>query len=128
MVLQAPLARPSFFAISVGAVLVVALALLRARTQAIADTWPLAAAALSALVFVIPGIVTGAIGARAAFLNGVVLGLVAAAVVTFQSAQFRQPNWSSILVYETVGVWACIGVPLCVLGAAIGRLLARRRL
>lgn len=109
-----------------GAVLVVALALLRARIQTNLDTMPVAAAVLSALVFVIPGIVTGAIGARAAFLNGIVLGLIAAAVVTLQSAQFHQPDWSSILVYETIGVWACIGVPLCVVGAAIGRSLARR--
>jgi hypothetical protein len=126
MLRQISFARPSFAAVGIGAVFVVALALLRARTQAIVDTLPLAAAALSAVVFVIPGIVAGAIGARGAFLNGVVLGLIAAAVVTLQSAQFRQPDWSSILVYESVGVWACIGVPLCVLGAAIGRSLARR--
>ena len=126
MLLQASVKRPSVAAIAIGAVLVVVLSLLRARVQGFVGTSPIGASALSALVFLIPGIVTGAIGARTAFLNGVILGLIGAAIVTLQSSQFRQPNWSSILVYETIGVWACIGVPLCVLGAALGRSLATR--
>ena len=31
----------------------------------------------------------------------------------------RQPNWSSIAIYETIDVWTGIAVPLCVLGAAL---------
>jgi hypothetical protein len=123
---QASINRPSIAAIAVGAVLIVALGLLRARVQAFVGTLSFVAVALSALVFLVPGTVTGAIGARAAFLNGVILGLIGSVLVTLQSSQYRQPDWSSILVYETMGVWACIGVPLCVLGAAIGRGLSRR--
>jgi fructose-specific phosphotransferase system IIC component len=126
MLRQASITRPSIAAVAVGAVFVVALGLLRARVQAFVGTLPFVAMALSALVFLVPGTVTGAIGSRTAFLNGVILGLIGAVVVTLQSSQFRQPDWSSILVYETIGVWACIGVPLCVLGAAIGRSVARR--
>jgi len=126
MLRQASITRPSIAAVAIGAVFVVALGLLRARAQAFVGTLPFVAIAFSALVFLVPGIVTGAIGARAAFLNGVILGLIGAVVVMLQSSQFRQPDWSSILVYETIGVWACFGVPLCVLGAAIGRSLARR--
>jgi hypothetical membrane protein len=126
MLRQASIARPSVAALAIGAVFVVALGLLRARIQVLVGTLPFVAIALSAFVFLVPGMVAGAIGARTAFLNGVILGLISAAVVTLQSAQFRQPDWSSILVYETIGVWACIGVPLCVLGAAIGRSLVRR--
>jgi hypothetical protein len=126
MLRQTSITRPSIAAVAIGAVFVVALGLLRARVQSLVDTVPFMAAALSALVFLVPGIVTGAIGPRAAFLDGVILGLIGAVVVVLQSSQFRQPNWSSILVYETIGVWACIGVPLCVLGAAIGRSLTRR--
>jgi fructose-specific phosphotransferase system IIC component len=94
--------------------------------QVFVGTLPFVAIALSAIVFLVPGMVAGAIGARAAFLNGVILGLISAALVTLQAAQFRLPDWSSILVYESISVWACIGVPLCVLGAAIGRSLVRR--
>jgi hypothetical membrane protein len=126
MLRHASIARPSVAALAVGAVFVVALGLLRARIQVHIGTLPFVAIGLSAIVFFVPGMVAGAIGARAAFLNGVILGLIGAAIVTLQSAQFRQPDWSSILVYETIGVWACIGVPLCVLGAAIGRSLVRR--
>jgi hypothetical protein len=118
--------RPSLAAVGVGTVFVVVLSLLRARTQGIVNAMPSLAIVLSGVVFILPGIVTGAIGARAAFLNGVVLGLIGAAIVTLQTAQFHRPDWSSILVYETIGVWACIGIPLCVLGAAIGRTIARR--
>jgi hypothetical protein len=126
MLRQASITRPSIAAIAVGAVFIVTLSLLRARIQASVGTLPSIAMVFSALVFLVPGTVTGAIGARNAFLNGVILGLIGAVVVTLQSSQFRQPDWSSMLVYETIGVWACIGVPLCVLGAAIGRTLARR--
>ena len=126
MLRQASIARPSVAAIAVGAVFVVALGLLRARIQVFVGTLPFVAVALSAIVFLVPGMVAGAIGARAAFLNGVILALISAALVTLQAAQFRQPDWSSILVYESIGVWACIGVPLCVLGAAFGRSLVRR--
>jgi hypothetical protein len=126
MLRQASISRPSIAAVAVGAVCIVALGLLRARVQAFVGTLPFVAMALSALVFLVAGTITGAIGARTAFLNGVIVGLIGAVVVTLPSSQFRQPDWSSILVYETIGVWACISVPLCVLGAAIGRSLARR--
>jgi hypothetical protein len=126
MLRQTSISRPSIAAIAVGAVLIVVMGLLRARVQAFAGAVSSVAIALSALVFLVPGTVTGMIGARAAFLNGVILGLVGSVLVTLQSSQFRQPDWSSMLFYETTGVWACIGVPLCVLGAAIGRSLARR--
>jgi putative membrane protein (TIGR04086 family) len=126
MSLQNSVARPSLAAVAVGAIFLVVLSLLRARTQPIVDTLPYVAILLSALVFLVPGIVAGAIGGQAAFLNGIILGFIGAAVVTLQSAQFHQPDWSSVLVYETIGVWACIGVPLCVLGAAFGRSLAKR--
>jgi hypothetical protein len=126
MLRQASIARPSIAAIAVGAVFLVTLSLLRARIQASVGTLPSIAVVLSGLVFLVPGTVTGVLGGRNEFSSGVILGLIGAVVVTLQSAQFRQPDWSSVLVYETIGVWACIGVPLCVLGAAIGRSLARR--
>jgi uncharacterized membrane protein YeaQ/YmgE (transglycosylase-associated protein family) len=119
-------ARPSLLAIGVAMPFLLALSLLRARGQHLVDAWPLAGTALTALVFVVPGIVAGAMRPRVAFLNGIVLGVIGAAFVTLQSTQFHQPNWSSMLVYESIGAWACIGVPLCVVGAAAGRWIARR--
>jgi hypothetical protein len=118
--------RPSLLAIGAATPFLLALSLLRARAHHMVDALPLAGIALTALVFIVPGMVAGALRPRVAFLNGVVLGLIGAAFVTLQSAQFHQPDWSSILVYEMVGVYACIGVPLCVIGAAAGRWIARR--
>lgn len=85
------------------------------------------AAVFTLLVFLIPGVLTGAIAPRSFFLNGVILGIIAAAIVTFQSFHFRQPNWSSALLYEAIGILACISVPLCVVGALGGRFVGRRR-
>lgn len=126
MLSQRGVARPSIFAVGIAAAFLIALSLLRARAQPMIEAWPSTGIALTALVFIIPGIVGGALAARVAFLNGLILGLIGAVFVTLQSTQFHRPDWSSPLIYETAAAWACIGVPLCVLGAALGRWLARR--
>lgn len=124
---QSRLARPSLPALAVGAALLVVGSLMRAAGQPLLGDTPIAAAFLTGLVFVVPAFVAGAVAPRAALLDGVILGMIGAAFVTLQTAQFHQPNWSSLLVYETIGLFACLGVPLCMLGAALGGRLFRAR-
>jgi hypothetical protein len=124
---QSRLAQPSLPALAVGAPLLIVGSLVRAAGQPLLGVAPIAAAFLTCLVFVIPAFVTGAIAPRAALLDGAILGLIGAAFVTLQAAQFHQPNWSSPLVYETIGLLACLGVPLCVLRAVLGGKLFRAR-
>ena len=124
---QSRLARPSLRALALGAALLVVGSLMRAAGQPLLADSPMAAASLTCLVFVVPAFVAGAITPRAAILDGAILGMIGAAFVTLQTAQFHQPNWSSLLVYKTIGVFACLGVPLCMLGAALGGRLFRSR-
>jgi hypothetical protein len=125
---QARFARPSLPALAVGAPLLIVGSLLRATGQPLLGLSPIAAASLTCLVLIFPAFVAGAIAPRAAILDGAILGLIGAAFVTLQIAQFHQPDWSSLLVYETIGLLACLGVPLCMLGAVLGARLFRARL
>jgi hypothetical protein len=124
---QSRLVRPSLPALAVGAPLLIVGSLMRAAGQPLLGVSPIAAASLTCLVFLVPAFVAGAIGPRAAMLDGAILGIIGAAFVTLQSAQFHQPDWSSLLIYETIGLFACLGVPLCMLGAVLGGRLFRAR-
>ena len=117
---QSYLARPSLLALAVGAPLLIVGSLVRAAGQPLLGVAPVLAASLTCLVFVIPAFVAGSIAPRAALLDGAILGAIGAAFVTLQAAQFHQPNWSSPLVYETIGLLACLAVPLGLLGAVLG--------
>jgi hypothetical protein len=121
------LTRPSALALMTGVLVLVICAVMRVAGQPLVDHVPIIAAALSLLVFLIPGVVTGVIAPRSFFWNGIILGMVAAVFVTFQSIYFRLPNWSSILLYESIGVLACITVPVCTVGALGGRFVGGRR-
>jgi hypothetical protein len=111
----------------VGALALIACSLLRVAGQPLVDGVPVIAAILTLLVFLIPGAVTGVLAPRSFFWNGAILGMIGAAFVTLQSSQFRMPNWSSILLYEAIGVLACISVPSCMVGALGGRFVSWRR-
>ena len=119
--------RPSARALTAGALLLIVCSLTRVAGQPLVDHVPIVAAILTLLVFLIPGVLTGVIAPRSFFWNGAILGVIAATFVTFQSIHFRLPNGSSVLVYEAVGVWACISVPSCIVGALGGRFVSGRR-
>jgi hypothetical protein len=127
MLRQVFLARPSLFAILAGALVLIPCVLMRVAGQSFVDQAPVLAAMLTLLVFLIPGGIAGLIAPRSFFWNGAILGIVGAAFVTFQSFHFRQPNWSSVLLYEAIAVLACISVPSCMVGALGGRFVRRRR-
>jgi hypothetical protein len=111
----------------VGAPLLIVGSLMRVAGQPSLGVSPIAAASSTFLVFIVPSFVSGAIAPRAALLDGAILGFIGAAFVTLQIAQFHQPDWSSLLVYETIGLLACLSVPLCVLGGVLGGRLFRAR-
>jgi hypothetical protein len=119
--------RPSLSALAAGTLLLIVGSLLRAAGQPLLGVSSIAAASLTCMVFVVPAFVVGAIAPRAAILDGAILGMIGAAFVTLQAAQFHQPDWSSLLVYETIGLLACLAVPLCMLGAVFGGRLFRAR-
>jgi hypothetical protein len=121
------LAWPNLPALALAAALLIVGSLVRAAAQPLLGVAPILAACLTCLVFVIPAFVAGAIAPRAALLDGGILGMIGAVFVTLQVAQFHQPNWSSPLVYETIGLLACLAVPLCLLGAVLGGKLFRAR-
>jgi hypothetical protein len=121
------LTRPSVVALMTGALVLVACSLLRVAGQPLVDGVPVIAAISTLLVFLIPGAITGIGEPRSFLCNGAILGIVAAVFVTLQSNQFRMPNWSSLLVYEAIGVLACVSVPLCIAGAFGGHFVRWRR-
>ena len=124
---QVLLTRPSILALVAGAPVLIVCSLLRVVGQPLVNDAPFVAALSTLLVFLIPGAVTGVVAPRSFFWNGAILGMIAAAFVTLQSNQFGMPNWSSILLYEVIGLWACIGIPLCIVGALGGRFVSWRR-
>ena len=123
MLRHALVAKPSICALIAAALVLIACSLARVAGQSLVDNLPAVAAVLTLLVFLIPGV----IAPRSFLSDGLILGIIAAAFVTLQSFQFRLPNWSSIVLYEAIGVWACVSVPLCIVGAASGRFVGCRR-
>ena len=120
------LTRPNLPALAVGAILLIVGSLMRAAGQPMLGGYPIVAASLTGLIFVLPAFVAGAIAPHAAILDGVILGMIGAAFVVLQAAQFQPLDWSSLLVYKTFGLLVCIGVPLCMLGAGLGGRMLRR--
>ena len=120
------LARPRIVAIAAALVLIPGV-LIRIAGQPFVDHMPVLGAILTLLVFLIPGAIAGLLAPCSFFWNGAILGLIAAVFVTFNSFHFRLPNWSSIVLYEAIGLLACVSVTSCVVGAWSSRFIDRRR-
>jgi hypothetical protein len=119
--------KPSILALMAGALLLIVCSLLRVAGQPLVGQVPMVSVTLSLLAFLVPGLIAGAIAPRSFFWDGAILGMIAAAFVTLQSFQFQHPDWSSILIYRTIGMWAFISVPCCIVGALCGRIVSGRR-
>lgn len=124
---QYRLVRPSLPALAAGAVLLIVGCLMRAAGQPSLGASPIEGASLTCLVFLVPAFVAGAVAPRAAILDGFILALIGAAFITLQMAG-PKPNWSSFLLYEVIGLFACFSVPVCIVGALVGGRLFRPRL
>jgi hypothetical protein len=127
MLRQVLLTRPSVFAILAGALVLIPCVLMRVAGQSLVEQAPVLAAILTLLAFLIPGAIVGLIAPRSFFWNGAILGIIAAIFVTFNSFHFRQPNWQSTILYETIGLLACITVSSCMVGALGGRFVRGKR-
>jgi hypothetical protein len=127
MLRQVFLARPNLIAILAGAIVLIPCVLMRVAGQSFVDQAPVLAAVLTLLVFLIPGGIAGLIAPRSFFWNGAILGIIAAIFVTFNSFHFRLPNWQSTILYETIGLLACVTVTSCIVGALGGRFVRGRR-
>ena len=127
MLRHALVTKPSISALAAAALVLISCSLARVAGQSLVDNLPAVAAVLTLLVFLIPGVVAGVIAPRSFLWDGLILGMIAAAFVTLQSFQFRLPNWSSSVLYEAIGVWACVSVPSCIVGALGGRFVSWRR-
>jgi hypothetical protein len=127
MLRQVFVARPSLFAILTGAIVLIPCVLMRVAGQSFVDGAPVLAAVLTLLVFLIPGAIAGLVAPRSFFWNGAILGIFAAIFVTFNSFHFRLPNWQSTILYETIGLLACVTVASCIVGALGGRFVRGRR-
>ena len=119
--------RPSVLALMAGALALIVCSLMRVAGQPLLDKAPIVAAILTLMVFLIPGVVTGAIAPRSTLWDGAILGLIGAAFVTLQANQFHALNWASPVPYEALGVLACLSVPACLVGAIGGRYVSWRR-
>ena len=122
------LVRPRILAIAAGALILIPGVLMRVASQPLLDHLPVLGAVLTLLVFLIPGAITGVIATRAFFWNGAILGMIASVFVTLNSFHFRFPNWSSIVLYEAIGLLVCVTVTSCIVGAVGGRFVVRHRL
>ena len=127
MLRQVFLARPNLIAILAGAIVLIPCVLMRVAGQSFVDQAPVLAAMLTLLVFLIPGGIAGLIAPRSFFWNGAILGIIAEIFVTFNSFHFRFPNWQSTILYETIGLLACVTVTSCIVGALGGRFVRGRR-
>ena len=127
MLRHASVTKPSISALAAAALVLISCSLARVAGQSLVDNLPAVAAVLTLLVFLIPGVVAGVIAPRSFLWDGLILGMIAAAFVTLQSFQFRLPNWSSIVLYEAIGLCACVSVPSCIVGALGGRFVSWRR-
>lgn len=127
MLQQALATRPSIFALMLGAVVLIPCSLARLAGQPLVADVPVAGAISTLLVFMIPGAVAGVVAPRSFLWDGTILGMIAAAFATLQSFQFYRPNWSSIILYETIGMAACVSIPSCIVGALGGRFVSWRR-
>jgi len=120
------LARPSVIAVLTGALVLVVCSLIRVAAKPIVESVPVLPVIATLAVFLVPSVITGLVAPRSCFWNGAILGGAAAIFVAMESNRFQLPNWSSILIYEAIGIFACLSVPLCILGAFGGSLVRLR--
>jgi ABC-type Mn2+/Zn2+ transport system permease subunit len=119
--------RPSSFAVLGGMIVLVPCVLARVAGHSMIDQVPVLGAILTLLVFLIPGVIAGLIAPRSFFWDGAILGLIAAAFVTFHSFHFRLPNLPALVLFESIGLLLCVTVTACIVGALGGRFVRGHR-
>ena len=120
------LSRVNIVGLGTGFILVSALSLLRQHANPDVADIPALAVAATILVFLVPSAVMGMIAKHDSVVHGVVLGLLAASFAVLQANRFSSIDWSSMLVYKALGIFAAIAIPVCIVGAFLGENILRR--
>jgi hypothetical protein len=124
---QFPIARPKAIAILAGVAVLIPCVLMRLASRPYLDQMPALAAALTFLVFVIPGMIAGLVAPRAFFWNGAILGLVSTPVVTLIAYLFSPLKLPPTIFFDLVSLFACVSISTCILGALAGCIARRHR-
>jgi hypothetical protein len=121
------IARPKAIAILAGMAVLIPCVLMRLASRPYLDQMPALAAALTFLVFVIPGMIAGLVAPRAFFWNGAVLGFVSTPVVALIAYLFSPLKLPPAILFELISLLACVSISTCVLGALAGRIVRGHR-
>jgi hypothetical protein len=127
MVPQFLIVRPKGIAILAGVAVLIPCVLMRLAGRPFLDQMPALAAALTFLVFAIPGMIAGLVAPRAFFWNGAVLGLISTPVVTLIASLFSPLKLPPTILFELISLLACVSVCSCIVGALGGRIVRRHR-
>jgi len=121
----APSIRSPLLALAVGLVFFALCGWLRALLQPHLLHAPYLAALLTGATFVLAGALVGACSPRHSLLYGVILGVLAGALATWQFGHFPYASRHSTL--QVFATFAGLGIALCEIGALAGRAIALRR-
>ncbi len=118
--------RSPVIALAVGLALFAALSLLRQALQPHLGNASYLGALLTAAIFVLPGVLVGALSPGHSLLYGVLLGVLAGALETLQLGHFSHISGVMRPTLVTFGIYAGIGIILCEIGSLLGRAWALR--
>jgi uncharacterized membrane protein len=118
------LIRSPVLALAAGLALFGVFSLLRQAIQPHLGNAPYLGALLTVAIFMLPGVLVGAYSPRHSLLYGVVLGVLAGAIVTLQVGHFSHIHWTARPTLLVFGIFAGMGIIFCELGALAGRALA----
>ena len=121
----APSIRSPLLALAVGLVFFALCSWLRQALQPHVLHAPYLGALLTGATFVLPGALVGACSPRHSLLYGVILGVLAGALATWQYGHF--PHTSTHSTLQIFAFFAGLGIALCEIGALAGRAIARKR-
>jgi Na+-translocating ferredoxin:NAD+ oxidoreductase RnfD subunit len=121
----APSIRSPLLALAMGLVFFALCSWLREALQPHLLNAPYLGALLTGATFVLAGALVGACSPRHTLLYGVILGVLAGALATWQFGHFSPTRTHSTLqVFATFAGW---GIVLCEIGALAGRAIASHR-
>ena len=120
-----PSIRSPVLALAVGLVFFALCSWLRQALQPHLLHAPFLGALLTGATFVLAGALVGACSPRHTLLYGVILGVLAGALATWQYGHFPHAGTHSTL--QMFAFYAGLGIVLCEIGALLGRAIALRR-
>jgi len=114
--------QPRVDALLVGLVALGCFSVGRQAVQPLVESRPILGAIGTLAIFIVPGVVVGAMARKAWLFNGVLLGILGGLFVLFQIADWR-PAWTQPLLYQTFAYLLALATCGCCVGAVLGRVL-----